>query len=357
MASHFTDRALALQMPPSRKLLLAAIADSASWETRVSAPGADRMMAWAGVGKSQYQALITELVDANLVVRHRPGVKGRKAEYIVFPHGCCLEHGPLPGYGPMPEKVDDHAPGQPGASTAVDNHEQSAAHAPGEPDPLEPMGPAMGPVMQPVQTGPLPSYLPTEDYREGGSLVSRGLAEIDPPEVLPVNVAERPADAAPLVRCPVHLSDLAPPPCRACRAAREAHEAWAARQRLRVAEGERRAREERARERAEADAELRACRLCDGEGRMLEHRLVCDHDVAANARKVAARAELLAVQAELAARSAKKAHDAAVARVRQDASVAQAEEAIAAAEAAAERRRREAVEPSVGDGRQEALGA
>jgi hypothetical protein len=203
------------------------------------------------------------------------------------------------------------------------------------------------------ETAPEPSLLTEHDYRERASLVSRGLGELDPSEQLPPSVTERPADAAPLVRCLVHLSDLAPPRCRDCKAARERHEAWAEKQRLRVAEAERRARAERARERELADEERRSCQLCGDDGVMVDHPLLCHHDVGENNRTVAARAEMLEVRRQMAERSEARRLAEEARRRKQADSVAQAEQAIAEAEAAAAARR----EPSEDGGTTKAVGA
>lgn len=102
MASHYSECALETDLPASKRLVLLAIADSANAGNRIGHPGFERMKKWSGLkAKSRVLEIVAELVDEGYIVRHRSGVKGRQAEFIVFPHGCCALHGPLPGYSPQ----------------------------------------------------------------------------------------------------------------------------------------------------------------------------------------------------------------------------------------------------------------
>ncbi|WP_261951680.1 helix-turn-helix domain-containing protein [Streptomyces nigrescens] len=71
----------------TQKLVLMKIADSADDQTRVSRPGLERMMAWAGVGEKQVITVVTQLVGLGLVERVTVGRVGLRAEYRVFPYG------------------------------------------------------------------------------------------------------------------------------------------------------------------------------------------------------------------------------------------------------------------------------
>lgn len=88
-----------------------------------------------------------------------------------------------------------------------------------------------------------------------------------------------PADAprlqiTPPPKCPDHINDPQPPPCRACADHRKAREAWD----RGVAEGAALAQSERARAQAAANrAAVDACRNCDNTGRLADATL-CSHD-------------------------------------------------------------------------------
>lgn len=89
-----------LQLQPSMKLALMAFADSAGDRQRVAYPGLEGVMKWACVSRSQASSLIADLVEAGYLRKHLRGQKGRNARYVVFPDGCCTEHGAAPATGP-----------------------------------------------------------------------------------------------------------------------------------------------------------------------------------------------------------------------------------------------------------------
>lgn len=76
-----------LDLDPSDKLVLLAIADSSDEHTRHSAPGRAKLRAWSGRSDSQVKRIVAQLVELGLVARHAPGRKGRRAVYRVFPAG------------------------------------------------------------------------------------------------------------------------------------------------------------------------------------------------------------------------------------------------------------------------------
>ena len=76
---------------PATKLALMAFADSADRHTHIAFPGLDGVMLWAGVQKSRANELVRELVDQGLLLKHKGGHRGRRAEYVVFPNGCCSD--------------------------------------------------------------------------------------------------------------------------------------------------------------------------------------------------------------------------------------------------------------------------
>jgi hypothetical protein len=81
---------------PSHKLVLMAFADSADRHTHIALPGLQQVREWAGgeqpMSKSQALHITAQLVDLGLLTKHRRGHNGKRAEYVVFPDGCCSEH-------------------------------------------------------------------------------------------------------------------------------------------------------------------------------------------------------------------------------------------------------------------------
>lgn len=71
----------------AHKLVLQKLADSADDQTRISAPGLTRLMAWAMVGEKTAVRIITDLIGRGLVERVKVGRAGQRAEYRVFPLG------------------------------------------------------------------------------------------------------------------------------------------------------------------------------------------------------------------------------------------------------------------------------
>lgn len=78
----------------SHKLALVAFADSADDRTHIAFPGYEGVMKWASCSRSRAAELINDLETAGYLVQHRTARPGRRAEYVVFPHGCCELHRP-----------------------------------------------------------------------------------------------------------------------------------------------------------------------------------------------------------------------------------------------------------------------
>ena len=90
MSMHLVDCAAKLQgLNPSTKLAFMAFADSADRHTHIGLPGLENVMLWACVKRARANEIVAELVDLGLLVKHRAGHRGRRAEYVVFPNGCC----------------------------------------------------------------------------------------------------------------------------------------------------------------------------------------------------------------------------------------------------------------------------
>lgn len=84
----------------SQKLALLAFADSADDRTHIGFPGYPGVMTWANVSRSRSAELIRDLVAAGYLELHKSARPGRRAEYVVFPRGCCdLHRAPAPEDG------------------------------------------------------------------------------------------------------------------------------------------------------------------------------------------------------------------------------------------------------------------
>lgn len=125
-----------MDLPPSKKLALMALADSADKETRVAYPGLERIMRWAGVGKSYALRLLADLARDGLVVKKSAGRKGHHAEFFVLPYGCCELHGPVIE-GSTAQDPDRDVKG----STTGDPEESSGSTTS---DPVAPIGSTKG---------------------------------------------------------------------------------------------------------------------------------------------------------------------------------------------------------------------
>lgn len=76
----------------SHKLALVAFADSADDRTHIAFPGYEGVMRWASCSRSRAAELISDLVAAGYIRLHKTSRPGRRAEYVVFPDGCCDLH-------------------------------------------------------------------------------------------------------------------------------------------------------------------------------------------------------------------------------------------------------------------------
>lgn len=76
----------------SHKLALLAFADSGDDRTHIALPGYEGVQEWVGCGRSQAFALIQDLIRLGYLRQHKRGHRGQRAEWIVFPNGCCDTH-------------------------------------------------------------------------------------------------------------------------------------------------------------------------------------------------------------------------------------------------------------------------
>ncbi len=77
---------------PSHKLALLAFADSADDRTHIAFPGYQGVQQWAGCSRGRAAELIRDLVGFGYLRQHKKAHRGQRAEYIVFPGGCCDLH-------------------------------------------------------------------------------------------------------------------------------------------------------------------------------------------------------------------------------------------------------------------------
>ena len=121
---------------PATKLALMAFADSADRHTHIAFPGLDGVMLWAGVQKSRANELVRELVDQGLLLKHKGGHRGRRAEYVVFPNGCCSDCRPPALGNPIEGSTISGAEGAPeGPETpTVQEPTTSAPESPSAPN-------------------------------------------------------------------------------------------------------------------------------------------------------------------------------------------------------------------------------
>lgn len=124
----------------SHKLALIAFADSADERTHIAFPGYIGVQEWAEVSRSRAAELIRDLVDAGWLQKVRDSGPGRRAEYVVFPDGCCELHRPTPETGVI-DSVDEalavlRAAGYDTATLADNTSDASDVNGSEFPDPL-----------------------------------------------------------------------------------------------------------------------------------------------------------------------------------------------------------------------------
>lgn len=92
MSGHLIGCAGRTELPTSHKLALVAFSDSADDRTHIGFPGYEGVMAWACCSRGRAAELIRDLVEWGYLRQHKRGHRGQRAEYVVFPSGCCETH-------------------------------------------------------------------------------------------------------------------------------------------------------------------------------------------------------------------------------------------------------------------------
>lgn len=90
MSNHHIDWLSRLVLPPSKKLVLLCLADSADRQTGIAIPGFENILAWSCLSRSQASAVVAELVTDGLVDHVSKGTRGHRAEFRV--HCPCPDH-------------------------------------------------------------------------------------------------------------------------------------------------------------------------------------------------------------------------------------------------------------------------
>jgi hypothetical protein len=92
VSGHLIGCAGRTELPTSHKLALVAFSDSADDRTHIGFPGYEGVMAWACCSRGRAAELIRDLVEWGYLRQHKRGHRGQRAEYVVFPDGCCDMH-------------------------------------------------------------------------------------------------------------------------------------------------------------------------------------------------------------------------------------------------------------------------
>lgn len=164
-------------LPAATKLALMCLADSASSQTRIAFPGLDEVMTWSGLSRSRSLVVLGDLVDAGLLARHKRGHRGRRAEFVVFPDGCCDAH-PMP----VDDPDDDEEKGsrqQDSSSVKGSRPQDPKSFGSGQQDPFSEKGSRLGPASKtpsPTPTTNPPTPLPRRRREVAADLVDRQAA-------------------------------------------------------------------------------------------------------------------------------------------------------------------------------------
>lgn len=96
-----------MPLPQGQKLVLMAIADDASRDTRRAYPGHQKMMLWSDTGERRVAQILEELIARQLVARVSLGYEGRRSEYLIFPTSDEIDA--LDAKNPALNRVSDSA--------------------------------------------------------------------------------------------------------------------------------------------------------------------------------------------------------------------------------------------------------
>lgn len=179
MSLHLLHCAAVLPLTRAEKLVLLCLAENANSRDAIAFPGQPAMMAWSGLGKTQLYAVLRALVELRLIEQTRPGNRGGRAEYVVFPYGCCAGHGKDEAWTDAPDDDGPNGSALTEPSTDEEGFDSDAIGFGAEPDPSDACGEVPGPNPSSANGfGP-------DDERVRSDAETKGSLSPNPPQDLP----------------------------------------------------------------------------------------------------------------------------------------------------------------------------
>lgn len=93
MSVHLVTCAAQLPLRSTEKLILLCLAENANAKDSVAFPGMEGLMRWSGLSDARVYQVLKALQELRLIEQIGRGHRGRAAEFVVFPYGCCEAHG------------------------------------------------------------------------------------------------------------------------------------------------------------------------------------------------------------------------------------------------------------------------
>lgn len=157
MGRHMMQEAVVVELDnPRLKLAFMCFAESARDTDRVAFPGTDLLLKWTNVKRSQLHNLINRLIELQLIERTQRACRNRRAEYRLFPLGCCVAHGKTAAH----RGVDDADVVVIGASTGEPDHART----------VDPLTGALGPIREPNGSNPRAEWVQSPRSESAASL-------------------------------------------------------------------------------------------------------------------------------------------------------------------------------------------
>ena len=98
MSIHLFTSALKTPLKGAHKLVFLGLCESARDDgDRLSWPGIEALIEAGSVSRARVFAILKDLQEQGWIVQTGRGQKHRRAEYRVFPGGCCERHGSVSG--------------------------------------------------------------------------------------------------------------------------------------------------------------------------------------------------------------------------------------------------------------------
>lgn len=96
MSVHLVSCAAQVNLKPSEKLVLLCLAENANSKDSKAFPGMTTLRTWTGLGDASIYRILRRLEEFGLIQQVGAGHRGRAAEFLVLPFGCCEAHGKDP---------------------------------------------------------------------------------------------------------------------------------------------------------------------------------------------------------------------------------------------------------------------